>query len=53
LRVFGARGSSEEERALPFLERRCNIFGTIYFNPSPYSSPVGGEEERGDEREDL
>jgi hypothetical protein len=24
---------------LPFLKMRCNIFETIYFNPSPYPSP--------------
>jgi len=30
----------KREGALPFLEMRCNIFETIYFNPSPYASSL-------------
>jgi len=39
------RSCLKKEWALPFLEMRCNIFETIYFNPSPYLSPLGGEGE--------
>jgi hypothetical protein len=37
------RNCPKREWVLLFLEMRCNIFETIYFNPSPYLSPARGE----------
>ena len=44
---------SRKEWVLPFSEMGCNIFETIYFNPSPSPSSTEGEGEGWDGREEL